>query len=278
MASLFRFFIYSNLFIAICAVLMVNQTCDLLLHASPDKYLLGFIFSATICSYSFHWYLTSQSVIKSPRIQWLKDHRVFHLVFFFMGLAGCGFFFFFLLSHWYWLLLSAVITFLYSAPKVPHPWFAALRKVAIGKTIFLALVWTYVTALLPVLIAGGAVTTAVILFTVGQFFFIYSICIMFDFRDKEDDKITGIRSMVTWFSEKGVDRLFFGCLAFSAFNTILLLRYKFSLASIIVLLIPCIITALIYNHAKRNYSDYLYYFVIDGLMMFSSLLILVFRI
>jgi len=278
MAALFRFFIYSNLFIAFCAILMVNQTCDLLLHASPDIYLLGFIFSATICSYSFHWYLTSQSAIKSPRIQWLKNHRLFHLIFFFIGIAGSIFFFFFLLPHWYWLLLSAVITFLYSAPKVPHPWFAALRKVAIGKTIFLALVWTYVTTLLPVLIAGSIVTTPVILFVVGRFFFIYSICIMFDFRDKEDDKITGIRSMVTWFSEKGVDRLFFGCVAISTITTIMLWRYQFSLASIIALLIPCIITALVYDHAKRNFSDYLYYFVIDGLMMFSSLLILVFRI
>jgi 4-hydroxybenzoate polyprenyltransferase len=278
MASFFRFFIYSNLFIAVCAILMVNQTYDLLLHSSPDKYLLGFVFGATICSYSFHWYLTSQSLVESPRIEWLKDHRVFHLIFFFIGLIGSGIFFFFLLPYWYLLSIAAVITFLYSAPKIPHPYFKALRKIAIGKTIFLALVWMYVTTMLPVLIAGAGWTMPIILFVISRFFFIYAICIMFDFKDRADDKAAGIRSMVTWFSEKGVDRLFFISLLIYTICTVLLLNYNFSVLNIILLLIPGIIGAFIYEYAKRNFSDYLYYFILDGLMMFSALLMLIIRI
>jgi 4-hydroxybenzoate polyprenyltransferase len=278
MASFFRFFIYSNLFIAVCAILMVNQTYDLLLHSSPDKYLLGFVFSATICSYSFHWYLTSQSLVESPRIEWLKDHRVFHLIFFFIGLIGSGIFFFFLLPYWYLLSIAAVITFLYSAPKIPHPYFKALRKIAIGKTIFLALVWMYVTTMLPFLIAETHWTIPIILFVISRFFFIYAICIMFDFKDRADDKAAGIRSMVTWFSEKGVDRLFFISLLIYAICTVLLLNYNFSVLNIILLLVPGIIGAFIYEYAKRNFSDYLYYFILDGLMMFSALLMLIIRI
>jgi len=34
----------------------------------------------------------------------------------------------------------------------------------------------------------------------------------------------------------------------------------------------------LYPYAKRNYSDYLYYFVLDGLMMFSGLLMLILKI
>ncbi len=277
-SNLLRFFVYSNLFIAVCAILMVNQTYDLLLHSSNDKYYLGFVCSATICSYSFHWYLTSQSLVESPRIEWLKKHRIVHLILFFIGSIGSGIFFFFLLPHWYWLLISAIITFLYSAPKIPHPWFRALRKVAIGKTIFLALVWTYVTTVVPVIIGGIHFTIPILLFIISRFFFIYAICIMFDFRDRADDKATGIRSMVTWFSEKSVDRLFFLSLLISAVLTIFLFRYNFSAAGVIALLIPDIIAAAIYEYAKRNFSDYLYYFVIDGLMMFSALLMLIFRI
>jgi 4-hydroxybenzoate polyprenyltransferase len=278
MASLFRFFIYSNLFIAICAVLMVNQTCDLLLHSSPDKYLLGFVFSATICSYSFHWYLTSQSQVESSRIEWLKKHRVFHLIFFFIGLIGSGIFFFFLFHYWYLLSIAAVITFLYSAPKIPHPYFRALRKIAIGKTIFLALVWMYVTTMLPVLLAGTKWTMPIILFVISRFFFIYAICIMFDFKDRPDDQAAGIRSMVTWFSERGVDQLFFISLIIYAVSAVLLSQYNFSVLKIILLLIPGVIGAVIYQYAKRNFSDYLYYFVLDGLMMFSALLMLIIRI
>ena len=278
MASAFRFFVYSNLFIAACAILMVNQTYRLVLHLPPDKYLLFFVFSATMCSYSFHWYLTSESLIESPRIEWLKKHRIFHVIFFFIGLSGSVIFFFYLLPHWQWLAVSAVITFLYSAPKIPHPWFRALRKIAIGKTIFLTLVWVYVTAMLPVILAGVKFSVPIVLFVVSRFFFIFTICIMFDFRDRADDKVTGIRSMVIWLSEKGVDRLFFLSLLIAIISTLFLLRYDFAITAIVALLIPCIITATIYEYSKKNFSDYLYYFILDGLMMFSALLLLIFRI
>jgi 4-hydroxybenzoate polyprenyltransferase len=278
MLSLFRFFVYSNLFIAVCALLMVNQTYQLFLPGPPDKYFLGFVFSATICSYSFHWYLTSQSMVESPRIEWVKKHRHYHLALFIVGLIGCAFFFYFLLPNWYWLGLSAVITFLYSAPKVPHPWFRSLRKVAIGKTIFLSLVWMYVTTALPLLIEKAVWSAPVILFVVNRFFFIYAICIMFDFRDREDDKAAGIRSMITWFSEKNVDRLFFISLGIYAITSVFLLRYDFSVPVVIMLLIPGVIAGSIYQYAKRNFGDYLYYFILDGLMMLSALLMLIARI
>ena len=257
---------------------MINQTYDLLLHSPPDKYLLGFVFSATICSYSFHWYLTSESLVASPRIDWLKKNRTFHLVLFIIGLIGSAVFFFYLLPYWYWLLISAVITFLYSAPKVPHPYFRALRNVAIGKTIFLALVWMYVTTVLPVVIGGAPFTTPIVLFVVSRFFFIYAICIMFDFRDRADDQAAGIRSMVTWFSEKGVNRLFFSALLIFAICTVFLAYYDFPAITIVLLLVPGVVASVVYEYSKTNFSDYLYYLILDGLMMFSALLMLVFRI
>jgi len=84
--------------------------------------------------------------------------------------------------------------------------------------------------------------------------------------------------MVTEFSEKGVDALFFLSLVISAVCTVLLYKYDFSVLIIILLLIPGVIAAAIYNYAKENFSDYLYYFILDGLMMFSALLMFVFRI
>jgi 4-hydroxybenzoate polyprenyltransferase len=273
-----QFFVYSNLFIAGCAVLMVDQTYHLLIQQRPDLNLLAFVFFSTICSYSFHWYLTPGSLVKSPRIEWVNKYRIFHLVLFLIGILGAGFFFFRLWSHWYWLALSAVITFLYSAPKVPLPLFRALRKVAVGKTVFLAAVWTYVTAVLPPILSGTAWSTTIVLYVVSRFFFIYGICILFDFRDRADDKAAGIRSMVTYFSEKGVDILFFLSMLIFEITTLCLHSYGISWLNIFLLLIPGIIAQGIYQYAKRHFSDYLYYFFLDGLMMFSALLMLVFRI
>jgi len=272
-----RFFIYSNLFIALCAVIMVYQTYELLLHTTPDIYFIAFVFSASICSYSFHWYLTPTDMeVTSSRTQWLSGHKNVHVILFVIGLAGVAFSGFFLLDHWHWLLLSALVTFLYSAPKIPHPYFNALRKVALAKTIFLAFVWMWVTTLLPLLISDQPWRTDFSLFSAGRFFLIYAICILFDYRDKEYDKSIGIRSLITWLSDRNINRLFILSLLLFAFFTGWLFLYGYSYAVIILLLIPGVITAILYRYAKRNFSDMLYYFILDGLMALSSLFTLLF--
>jgi 4-hydroxybenzoate polyprenyltransferase len=272
-----RFFIYSNLFIALCAAVMVCQTYELLLHTLPDIYFIAFVFSASLCSYSFHWYLTPSDIkITSPRTKWLYSHKNVHAILFVIGVAGVVVSGFFLLDHWQWLVLSAFVTFLYSAPKIPHPYFTALRKVALAKTIFLAFVWMYVTTLLPLLMSDQPWRMDFSLFSATRFFLIYAICILFDYRDKEYDKSIGIRSLITWLSDKNITRLFILSLSLFAIFTVGLFQYGYSYNVIILLLIPGVITAGLYRYAKRNFSDILYYFVLDGLMAFSSLFTLLF--
>ena len=274
--KLFRFFIYSNLFIAFCAVLMVYQTYKLLLHTAPDIYFTSFVFFSTICSYSFHWYLTPvDTETPSPRMDWLNRNRNVHTILFLIGSAGAAVCCLFLLKYWPWLLLSAFITFLYSAPKIPHPYFRMLRKVALGKTIFLALVWMYVTTILPLLISNQPWKPVFTLFATSRFFLVYPICILFDYRDREYDRKVGIRSLITWLSERGITTLFtVSLLVFTVF-TVWLLPFGQSFTTIIILLIPGAITAALYRHARKNFSDLLYYFVLDGLMALSALLSLI---
>jgi hypothetical protein len=272
--ALFRFFVYSNLFIALCAVLMVNQTYQLM-HLPADFYFMSFVFFSTICSYSFHWYLSSPSVLSSPRIEWQLRNQRLHLIFFIAGLVGSVIFFLYLRQHWFWLLVSAVITFLYTAPKIPHRYFRALRKIALGKTVFLAFVWMYVTTILPVMISDNDRPVGFGLFIISRFFLIYAICILFDYRDRGDDKIKGIRSLITWLDERGIRNLFVFSLLVFAMATIGLLWYSYSTLAVFILFVPGIITALLYNYARKNFADILYYFVLDGLMALSALLMLV---
>ncbi len=267
----FYFFIYSNLFIALCAVVMIYQTCRLLLHINPGIYFSGFVFFATMCSYSFHWYLTTVDIRSfSSRMIWLSRNKNVHLVFFFTGLAGAAFTGYFLLAPWQWLLLSAFITFLYSAPKIPHPFFQAFRKSALAKTIFLAFVWMYVTTILPLVVSNQPWRTEFSLFAASRGFLIYYICIIFDYRDKEYDKSSGMRSLITWLNDKRIKQLFvISLLLFGAFTCWLIL-FGFTNPVIILLLIPGITTAAFYRYAKKNFSDMLYYFILDGLIALSS--------
>jgi 4-hydroxybenzoate polyprenyltransferase len=256
---------------------MVYQTCELLLHTAPDLYFSCFVFFATICSYSFHWYLTPfDTETLSSRMEWLNRNRKVHVILFFIGLAGAAVCCLFLLQYWPWLLLSAFITFLYSAPKIPHPYFRLLRKVALGKTIFLALVWTHVTTILPLLISNQPWKPVFTLFVISRFFLVYAICILFDYRDRDYDRKVGIRSLITWLSERGITLLFVISLVVFVVFTIWMLPFGQTPTTVLLLLIPGVVTAALYNHARKNFSDLLYYFMLDGLMALSALLTLLF--
>lgn len=254
---------------------MVWQTNYLLLNNYSNNYFLFFVFFSTISSYSFHWYLTTKSAIPSPRIKWVQQNKNLHLVLFIVGIVSTGICFFYLLEYWHWLAISAFITFLYSAPKIPHPLFKALRKIAVGKTLFLAIVWMFVTTILPIEIAEQPWRNEFYFFIGHRFFLIYGVCILFDYRDREDDNISGIRSLISFLSEKNISRLFYLVLVLFITSTVLLADYGMSNLRIAVLLLPGIIVAVLFNYSKKHFTDTLYYFVLDGMMAFSSLIMLI---
>jgi 4-hydroxybenzoate polyprenyltransferase len=257
---------------------MTWQTGFVLLHSSVSVNLFWFIFFSTLCSYNFHWYLTTESVSYSSRILWTKANRGIHLVLYAAGLIGSAVFFFTLKKYWVAIFFGAFATFLYSAPKMPKDFFRGLKRIAIGKTLFLTFVWTYVTTVLPILVSGESWQTRFTLFALNRFFLIYAICILFDYRDRQDDKINGIRSMITYLNEQGIDILFWISMSLFAACGIGFYGYQHSLFTLAILLLPGLITAAIYQTAKKNFSDYLYYFLLDGLMMLSGLIMLILTI
>jgi 4-hydroxybenzoate polyprenyltransferase len=257
---------------------MIWQTSRLLLDAPPSGRLIGFVFFSTICSYNFHWWLTPRSVSPSRRVHWTFRHKVLHFILYLVGLTGAAVYFFSLWRYLPALLFGVLLTFLYSAPKLPQRFFRQLQKIAVGKTLFLAFVWVYVTTVLPVIVADAPWNGSFVLFTASRFFLIYAICIIFDYRDREDDKAHGIRSLITLLNERGIDLLFMISIGLFFVTGLCLSFFHYSAVHILLLLAPGVITAALYQKSKRNFSDDLYYIALDGLMMFSGLLMLIFRI
>lgn len=267
----FDLFIFSSVYIALCAVMMVYQTNHLLqLKYEAQQYYL-FVFFSTLCSYNLHWYLTPYAENEIIRIKWTKQHKLLHLALAVGGLVLSLRYFIQLNRYWVWISIAVLLTFLYTAPKIPISFLRQLRKIAVGKTIYLAFVWLYVTSCLPLLLSEKLLTSTDILFCISRFFLIYPICILFDYRDRRNDRKEGIRSIITYLNERGINTLFYGCLVVFFFSTSGLFYAGFSLATALFLLTPGIIVLFLYGTAKRNFSDYLYYFILDGLMMFSAL-------
>ncbi|MBS1660394.1 MAG: UbiA family prenyltransferase [Bacteroidetes bacterium] len=272
------FFVFSSLYIAICAVVMIWQTSRLLLGVAPPGRLLGFVFFSTICSYNFHWWLTPKSVSASRRVNWTSRNKPLHFILYLVGAVGAGVYFLYLWRYIPALLFGVLLTFLYSAPKLPQSMFRQLQKIAVGKTLFLTAVWVYVTAVLPIIVAEATWHSSFFWFVASRFFLVYAICILFDYRDRDDDKAQGIRSLITLLDERGIDWLFMVTIGLFFLTSIALSVFHVPAFYILLLLIPGVLTAGLYRTAKRNFSDDLYYIVLDGLMMFSGVLMLVFRI
>ena len=252
---------------------MVWQTDRLLDLEVPVDYL-WFVFFSTICSYNFHWWLSPPDLSPASRLHWIPFYKSIQLLL----MAGAAFaavvFFFKLWQYVHWIVPGVLLTFLYSAPKLPVKASNVLKRIAIGKTIYLSFVWTYVTTVLPLLIDGEFWNGADLLFVCTRFFLIYAICIIFDFRDREQDRREGIRSMITYFNETGVNVIFYLSLVIFFIAGFILL-YEFAVLTVSIIILPGILVALTYPYSKKSKSDYLYFFVLDGLMMLSALIMFV---
>ncbi|MBL0270654.1 MAG: hypothetical protein IPP99_18810 [Chitinophagaceae bacterium] len=271
--------VYSNLFIAACAVLMTRQTELLWLPGSlPDQTFLAFVFFATLCTYSFHYYFTPPSSQHTKRNEWSLQNRPLLLLLFLSGLAGTIYFSIPLLPHWRYIIPAAIATFLYTAPQLPHPFFRRLRKYAYGKTIFLALIWTYATSILPLLLNHDRWESGFTIYATGRYFLIYCICILFDYRDRETDRQNGVKSLITYLSDTGIHRLFVFSLLACLAMTILLTETGQNERDIILLLLPAILLLFLYQPAKKKPTDILFLVILDGLMALSALLLLLARI
>jgi len=270
----FDFFIFSSVYIGICAGIMVWQVNDLFQLSYDHLQFLVFVTSSTVCSYNFHWLLTSETTQQSLRLNWTIHHRRFHIVLIIISgivavYSGLHF-----LHWWPWFALAAFLTFLYSAPKMPLTLSQFLKRIAIGKTLFLTFVWTYVTTVLPIILGATIFHYEQLLFCLHRFFLIYAICILFDLRDRESDIAEGIRSLITYFSEGNVLRLFYITLILFVVSTVFL---PLPPTLIAILLIPGLITAMLYRPNLNAQSDYYFYVLLDGLMMLSGLITLVMK-
>jgi 4-hydroxybenzoate polyprenyltransferase len=272
---LFHYFLFTSFYIALCAAAMAFQTAYLF-RLSHNHQFYGFVFCGTVCSYNLHWALTpklSQNLIPASGLDRIPL-RV-HIVLIVAAGIGAVVLFVLLRPHWLSLAAAAALSFLYTAPKIPWRIMRFLQKIVYGKTVFLTLAWTYITTLLPMLMNDAALKTPHILFCVNRFYLIYAICILFDLRDRESDRQEGIKSMITQYHLTAVDRIYWGALA-TFFVTAFALLFYFSIAVVLALLIPGLFLLFGYGWFKKQRSDFVYNFVLDGLMVFSLPLLLLF--
>jgi 4-hydroxybenzoate polyprenyltransferase len=268
--ALLYFVVKHAFFAAFCALAMAYQT-SLILDTNPNWYVLGFIFFATLCSYNFHFFVAkfyNGGVYKNLSLL-IKDYDVIVMI-----LAALGFciLYTFTSLQWWKVLLSFILTFLYTLPLIKHKWLSFLKKLGIIKTILLAFTWTYVTCYLP--ISNDAISKKIFSYWfLHRFLFMFVLCIIFDNRDIAIDKIRGLHSIATDINKQTLHYFVLGVLLCLFIMDMGSLIIGSTSAQIISLMVTTIMLTIVYGYSQGSkQKGYLFYYVVvDGLMIVSAI-------
>lgn len=270
MTTFLKFILSHSIFIAFCAAALSYQTVQLL-QLDADLFLYGFIFFATLSSYNVYWLLSKYNY-----------GTVFYVAVFFkkeqwkivLLIIACGATLLCYLQsqlYFYYVLPAVLLNVIYIIPLIRINAFNFTRKAGFVKTVLLATTWTYVTAFLPMQKAIEFIDTADLFMLASRFLFMLLLCIIFDSRDIAIDKIRGFKSLATELKPAilhlvvlmnivlliGINMLF-------AFNGITFYQS-------IGLQTALLATVVAYKFSFHQQGYFFYYFLIDGLMIFSAL-------
>jgi hypothetical protein len=267
--KLLHFILSHSIFIAVCAVSLCFQTA-LLLRINLSFHLYAFVFFSTICSYNFYWLLSAYAFAGQSLQLFFKRHYTNAIVF---GVATIGLLFslFNLKDLLPFISIGLLLTLLYAVPLLPFKIFHFTRKAGLLKTFLLAFTWAFVTVYIPYLQAQTGNKVALGMLFNNRFIFMLLLCIIFDARDTNIDKIRGLQSLTTMLKPSTVKYLMAGLFVAYILNGIFFRVYYNQPVQIIPLLLTGAATAVVYFFAQKKQGYFFYYFLVDGLMLFSAI-------
>jgi 4-hydroxybenzoate polyprenyltransferase len=273
MTRIVNFLLFTSVFITIVAVAMCWHTMQIL-GIDTDFTLLRIVAFSTLTSYNLHWYLTRELDYERLQSFWTYHHKKLHL--FIVIVSGILLAVELFKNPVYIIALfpAGFASALYTLPKINRPPFTHLKKWAIAKTFYLTLVWTYVTVGLVFVSTSKILTLPDWFYLLNQFFYIYAICVLFDYKDIEADKLSGVPGVFHHFGTKKAFRLLYLSILLGIVSTFFL----GSIQTTIIHLIPYI--AIIYSIpvVRRGADDYFYYGWLDGCMMAAACIALLQKI
>lgn len=214
---LLNWLLYSNVFIALCALAMTAQTLFLLdKEPTTSPALLGLVFFSTWFIYTLHRLVSWRKLnarLDIPRFQIIghyQSHLKFYAGFSIIGAMAC--FFYLKCATQLALLLPALLSLGYVLPFLGQKRLR-LRDLHFVKIFLIAGVWSYVTVILPVLETGGHLE-GTSFHLIGVFLerslFIFIITLPFDLRDWKLDAHHAVKTIPTVLGPQNTIRLGLG--------------------------------------------------------------------
>jgi len=265
-----HFILSHSIFVAICAVGLAFQTAQLL-QVETHVSVYGFIFFATLCSYNFYWLLSKFSFAGRGFFSGLLKKELAGVCLLVVSAAGLLFCLLRSPLQMNHVATAVLLTVVYSIPLLPFKFLRFTRKAGVLKTTLLAFTWVYVTAFLPMEKPYSLLDSADIFILTRRFLFMLMLCIIFDSRDIAVDKIRGLRSLATDLSPATLQILIYSIFVIMFATNFLSTYYDISSYQSIALQTSTIALLVVYFYSTKKQDYLFYYFVVDGLMLFSAL-------
>jgi 4-hydroxybenzoate polyprenyltransferase len=282
--SVLDFLLFSNVFIAICAVAQGLVTYSLL-DAKPSRHVLAFLFFSTLLVYNLSMLLSKpKDPQNSPfrRVRWIFSHHRLTIsitLIAILCIIPLGLLYLTFESQ----ILMAFVGLLSVAYNIPFLSFnhkkIGLRNIPGIKLFLIAFVWAFSCVLLPIVeleaTQQGMVSfSETVLLVAKRFLFICAITIPFDIRDLFQDKLYELKTIPVMLGEK---KAWMFCQGLLALYLLLLVLFTRDInMDVIALTLTILLTGWLIFKSNLKRNEYYYFFFLDGTMLLQYLVLSLF--
>jgi 4-hydroxybenzoate polyprenyltransferase len=276
--KLIDLFLYGNFWIAGCAIAMGWQTQYLLSNEIHWDTMMAFLFWSTLFLYAVHRIVGIQKLRQYKEVERygvivrFRHHiRVYAAV----GLLGTLWSLWHLpWSVWLWLLVPGTLAMGYVIPILGSE-NKRLRDLNFIKIFLVALVWTWMTVVLPQVYYEYPLDSSIALMVLERCFFIFAITLPFDIRDMKVDRESDVKTIPTVIGVQKSKYLSLICLLMMI--TLAGINYQigfYDLSTWIALCISAAITFMLIHRSNEQSHDYYISGIIDGTMILQAMLVI----
>jgi len=282
--SVFDFILFSNVFMALCAVAQGAVTFYLI-GAKPVYTVSALLFVSTIGVYNISILLYKPRLkhTENRRTQWFFTHHRLMITFTIVSaLSLIPLFFLVSTASRLLLIFLGLISVAYSLPLFSlgeHKF--GLRNIPGLKQFLITLVWAASTVLLPIFEAQDMHLTSIsmqdtTILLAKRFLLIAALTIPFDIRDLFEDRESGLKTVPVVIGEK---RAYLFCQFLLAGYIILLFLYRnngFN-ANFISLTATALLAGWLIFKSEWKRNEYYYFFYLDGVLILQYVLLVAFN-
>lgn len=279
---LLRCILYSNTLIAICAIAFLCEGYLLLgdeIHYDPLIFLTG-------ASALFIYMLIRLVAVKrissyEPDERWnffLKHLKLFRIITIIVLLISAVFYFMIPSNVQIALLVPGLISVLYGLPLGKK---FRLRDIGLIKIFLIAFVWAYISSVLPAINSGNKIEYfPVLILFLANYCFAFAITLPFDIKDLKIDKMNNVKTIPVYLGEENTYNLSALLFFISGGLHVYLQRElihgttDYSIPVSISILISML---LVWMTRSRKTENFLYFGLLDGMLLLQFLLCLMYR-